>query len=146
MPSEKRKPRDKPAQYNQPAKKQNKKQELPSTSAQLAQSTTRSNLTLSDWMTVFAYVDSHPTTPQNSIVNHFRTLKSGPLVFTQATLSRKLHSRLALEARVNDNPNALSSKRPRIVTRPDVEQALILWVRQMENKGEMVSGPMLQEK
>ncbi|KIK75662.1 hypothetical protein PAXRUDRAFT_80641, partial [Paxillus rubicundulus Ve08.2h10] len=98
MPSEKRKPRDKPKQYNRPAKKQKNKQDVPSTSAQPAQSTTRSNLTLSDWITVFAYIDSHPTVPQNCVVNHFRTLKSGALVFTQATLSRKLHSRLALEA------------------------------------------------
>ncbi|KIK80473.1 hypothetical protein PAXRUDRAFT_158593, partial [Paxillus rubicundulus Ve08.2h10] len=105
-----------------------------------------SNLMLSDWITVFAYIDSHPTVPQNSVVKHFGTLKSGALIFTQATLSHKLHTRPVLEACVNDNPNALSSKHPRIVTRPDVERALILWVRQMENKGETVSGPMLREK
>ncbi|KAF9218622.1 DDE-domain-containing protein [Gyrodon lividus] len=137
MPSEKRK-QGKPAQYNQPAKKQKTAHKVFATSAQLpvAQSTTRSNLTLSNWMTVFAYVDSHPTLPQNCIVEHFQTLKSGALIFTQSTLCRKLRDREALEVHVYDNPNALSSKHPRIVTRPD----------QMENKGETVSGPMLWEK
>ncbi|KAF9219086.1 hypothetical protein BS17DRAFT_811334 [Gyrodon lividus] len=51
-----------------------------------------------------------------------------------------------MEAHANDNPNALSSKRPRVVTRPDVERALVLWVRDMEQKGETISGPMLREK
>jgi Tc5 transposase DNA-binding domain len=97
-------------------------------------------------MTVFAYIDSHPTLPQNLIVKHFQTLKSGALIFTQSTLSHKLHSQLELEGCVTDNPNALSSKCPHTVTRPDVEKALVVWVQQMENKGEMVSGPMLQAK
>ncbi|KAF9220388.1 DDE-domain-containing protein [Gyrodon lividus] len=148
MPSEKCKPQGKPAQYNQPAKKQKTAHKVSATSTQppVAQFTTRSNLTLSDWMTVFAYVDSHPTLPQNSIVEHFQTLKSGALIFTQSTLCRKLQDREALEVRVHDNPNAFSLKRPHIVTRPDIERALVLWVQQMENKGETVSGPMLQEK
>jgi hypothetical protein len=47
---------------------------------------------------------------------------------------------------IKDNPNALSSKRPRIVTRPDVDRALFLWIKQMEEKGEHVNGPMLKEK
>ena len=33
-----------------------------------------------------------------------------------------------------------------MVTRPDVERALILWVHHMEEKGETFSGPMLLEK
>ena len=33
-----------------------------------------------------------------------------------------------------------------MVTCPDVERALILWVHHMEEKGETVSGPMLLEK
>jgi len=48
-----------------------------------------------------------------------------------------------LEARANDNPSALSSKCPCIVTQPDVEKAVYLWVKQMEAKGEVVNGPML---
>ncbi|KIO01469.1 hypothetical protein M404DRAFT_150241 [Pisolithus tinctorius Marx 270] len=121
MPSEKCKPRDKPHPYNHPAKKPRNIHDAPATSAQLVKSTTCSNLTLSDWLTVFAYIDAHPALLQNCVVKHFQTLKSGALNFTQATLSHKLCNRVALEAHANDNPNALSSKRPRIVTRPDVE-------------------------
>ncbi|KAF9218756.1 hypothetical protein BS17DRAFT_798458 [Gyrodon lividus] len=108
MPSEKHKPQGKPAQYNQPAKKQKTAYKVSATSAQLpvAQSTTQSNLTLSNWMTVFAY-----------------TLKSGALIFTQSTLCHKLWDCKTLEACVHDNPNALSSKCPCI---------------QMDNKGETV--------
>ena len=51
-----------------------------------------------------------------------------------------------MEARVNDNPLVLSSKRPRVVTRPDIERALVLWVQDMEQRGKTVSGPMLREK
>ncbi|KAF9220335.1 DDE-domain-containing protein [Gyrodon lividus] len=131
-----------------PAKKQKTAHKVSATSAQppVAQSTTRSNFTLSDWMTIFSYVNSHPTLPQNCIVEHFQTLKSGALIFTQSTLCCKLRDWEALEVRVHDNPNALSLKCPHIVTRPDVERAPVLWVQQMENKGETVSGLMLWEK
>jgi hypothetical protein len=37
-------------------------------------------------------------------------------------------------------------QRLRVVTRPDVERALILWVRHMEERGETVNGPMLKAK
>jgi hypothetical protein len=142
----KRKPRDKPAAYNRPAKRQKITKDTPRTSAHSPKSSPRQNLTLSDWMTVYSFIRSHPHVTQTEIVEHFKSLKSGALVFTQSTLSRKLREQPKLEARINDNPNALSSKRPRIVTRPDVERALILWVRHMENRCETVTGPMLREK
>jgi hypothetical protein len=47
---------------------------------------------------------------------------------------------------MHSNPSALSSKRPRIVTRPDVERALVIWLRSMEEKRETVNGKMLVEK
>jgi len=144
MPAYKRKPRDRPPAYQRQPKKP-KVKDTPATSAQPAR-ITRPNLTLSDWLTVFAYVDAHQAMPQCDIVNHFKSLRSGALIFTQSTLSRKLKERSTLEARINDNPNALSSKRPRTVTRPDVDRALFLWVRHMEEKGEHVNGPMLKEK
>ena len=81
----------------------------------------RLNLTLHDWLTVFAFIDSHPDMSQENVVTYFKTRAEGALYFDQSTLSRKLKNRFELELRVNDNPNALSSKRPRIVTRPDVE-------------------------
>ncbi|KIK76075.1 hypothetical protein PAXRUDRAFT_170974 [Paxillus rubicundulus Ve08.2h10] len=145
MPAEKRKPRTAPAPYNRQPKK-SKPKDTSSTSALEITSTSRQNLTLSDWLTVFAYADAHPLTPQADVVKHFQTQRSGALIFTQSTLSRKLKEHPELEKHVNDNPNALSSKQPQIVTHPDVERALFLWVKHMEGKGEQVSGPMLKEK
>jgi hypothetical protein len=142
----KRKPRDKPAAYNRPAKQRRIAEDTPRTSAQSPEGSSRQNLTLSDWMSVYSYVDMHHNVPQAQVVQHFKSLESGALIFTQSTLSRKLRERPEMEARQNDNPNALSSKRPRVVTRPDVERAIILWIRHMENKGETVTGPMLREK
>jgi Tc5 transposase DNA-binding domain len=143
----KRKPCDPPK--TTPPAKQRKigvPKDAPRTSAQLSNTSSRQNLTLSDWMTVYSYVDSHPNVAQADIVRHFNTLATGALIFNQSTLSRKLHNRSKMEARVNSNPTALSSKRPRIVIRPDVERALYLWIQHMENKGETVTGPMLREK
>ncbi|KAJ7679949.1 hypothetical protein B0H17DRAFT_1138859 [Mycena rosella] len=100
-------------------------------------------ISLSDWLQVFSFVDKHPSMTQKEVVTHFRTLATGALVFSQETLSRKLNpaKRQELEARVGSNPTALSSKRERVVTRPDVERAMILWVQSMEDdKGETVTG------
>ena len=141
-----RKPRPRPIPYaRKPRKKPTK--DAPATSAKEQNTdSTRSNLTLHDWMTVFAYIDEHPDTSQADVVQDFATRQTGALHFTQSTLSRKLKGRANLGHRVHDNPSALSSKRPRIVTRPDVEKSLVHWVRHMDGKGEHVSGPMLQEK
>jgi hypothetical protein len=48
-----------------------------------------------------------------------------------------------MDVPLKSHPNALSLKRPHVVTRPDVERALILCVRHMGEKGETVNGPML---
>jgi hypothetical protein len=95
------------------------------------------NLTLSDWLLVYHFVDEHLDASQAEIVEHFGTRQEGPLIFTQSTLSRKLRDRPEMEARTDDNPAALSSKRPRVVTRPDVERALVLWAKDMEQRNEM---------
>ncbi|KAG6329316.1 hypothetical protein ID866_9773 [Astraeus odoratus] len=97
-------------------------------------------------MTIYSYVDSHPDIPQSDIVQYFSTLKTRALIFTQSMLSCKLHDCSKMEACINSNPTALSSKRPCIVTWPDVDHALCLWVQHMESKGESVTGPMLQAK
>ncbi|KAH7929555.1 DDE-domain-containing protein [Leucogyrophana mollusca] len=145
MPADTRKPRPKPKPYKRQPKTKVEKN-LPATSAKPAGSNSRSILTLADWMTVYAFVDAHPDLPQGQVVEHFKTRPEGALEFTQSTLSRKLKARSELKDRVHANPNALSGKRARIVTRPDVEKALVLWVRHMEEKGETVNGPMLREK
>ncbi|KAF9224586.1 DDE-domain-containing protein [Gyrodon lividus] len=86
----------------------------------------RTNLTLADWLSVYAYIDSHPGVNQASIVQHFRSLQKGALLFDQSTLSRKLRQWPKIQAYV--------------------ERALVLWVKDMENKGETVTGLMLREK
>ena len=53
----------------------------PKTSARPIQSHKRNNLTLHDWMTVFAYIDAHPGTSQDMIVKHFKTRAEGTLTF-----------------------------------------------------------------
>ena len=47
--------------------------DTPCTSAQAPKTSSRLNLTLSDWMTVYAYVDSHPDLTQADIVWHSTT-------------------------------------------------------------------------
>ncbi|KAG6329032.1 hypothetical protein ID866_10057 [Astraeus odoratus] len=42
------------------------------TSAQLPITSSCKNLTLSDWMTIYSYVDSHPDIPQSDIVQVFQ--------------------------------------------------------------------------
>lgn len=104
----------------------------------------RSNLTLFDWLLVFSWMDEHVGVRQDDIVNYFATREEGALIFTQSALSKKLSKRSELEARVASNPTALSGKRPRIVTCPDVERCLVLWVNHMLQRGEVVNGHMLR--
>jgi hypothetical protein len=130
-----RKPRDKPAPYaRKPGPKGKHAKDKPETSAKSTATKQRDNLTLQDWLTVFAFIDAHPTLSQERVVAHFSSLEKGTLKFTQSTLSRKIKQRLDLEEWVTSNPSALSSKCPRIVTRPDVERALVIWLRSMEEK------------
>ncbi|THH15958.1 hypothetical protein EUX98_g9379 [Antrodiella citrinella] len=141
-----RPPTQKP--YARKNKDAQKPKDAPKTSAQPAKSNSRANLTLHDWLTVVAFVNAHPAMSQAAIVQHFATLADGALLFSQAALSRKLKPdmRAELDRRSHDHANALSSKHVRVVTRPDVDRALILWVRHMEGKGEVVNGPMLSAK
>ena len=145
MPADRRKPRPKPLPYNRKPRKQAEK-DAPVTAAKIKSKATRENLSLHDWLTVFAYIDKHPSISQGDIVGHFASKTNGSLHFTQSTLSWKLKMRRQLEEQVHNNPNALSAKRRRIVMRPDIEEAPVKWVQQMENKNEHVTGAMLQEK
>ncbi len=67
-------------------------------------------------------------------------------MFTRPRLSRELQHHSEMEVRVDSNPNELSSKRPHIVTRPDVDHALQLWVPHMEWKGKVVNSRILIAK
>ncbi|KAJ7584558.1 hypothetical protein C8J56DRAFT_789658, partial [Mycena floridula] len=142
----KRKPRTNSKPYDRAPRALKPTQPAHKSSAKPIESTRRSNLTLGDWLEVFKFYDSHPGIKQGNVVKHFATRREGALIFTQSALSKKLSARTVLEARVDSNPTALSSKRPRVVTRPDVERALLLWFHGMEDRGETVSGLMLGEK
>ena len=99
-------------------------------------------------MEVVAYHDSHPGISQGDVVKHFAARKPNPLLFNQATLSRHLtpEGRAKDLAKLEQTPTALTSKRTRIVTRPDVEMALVAWAKHMLGKQETFSGAMLVEK
>jgi hypothetical protein len=72
---------------------------------------TRENLTLGDWLTVFAFIDNHPSHSQGEVVRHFSQKKDGALVFKQSTLSRKIKMQAELEEHAKSTPTAISSKR-----------------------------------
>lgn len=141
-----RKARKPPAPYARKPGPKPKVKDAPKSSAIVAPKHQRQNLTLHDWLTVIEFYENHPTMSQGQIVAHFSTLKDGKLIFDQSSLSRNLKKKDNLKAQALSFPNALSSKRPRIVTQPQVDQALILWVRHMEEKKETVTGPMLIAK
>ncbi|KAF9220266.1 hypothetical protein BS17DRAFT_715184 [Gyrodon lividus] len=139
----KRKPQNIPADAPKPAKRQ-KTKDAPCISAQIPFA--QKNLTLAGWMKVCAFIDSRPTITQANIIQHFSSLQTGALLFHQSTLSCKLRKHPKMEACINNNPTALSSKCPCVVTSPAVERALIHWVQHMENKCKTITGPMLWEK
>ena len=66
MPADRRKPRPKPLPYNRKPRKQAEK-DAPVTAAKIKSKATRENLSLHDWLTVFAYIDKHPSISQGDI-------------------------------------------------------------------------------
>lgn len=89
-------------------------------------------------------MDDHPEMTQDDVALYFSARPEGALIFGQTALSKKLKQRPELEARVASNPTALSGKRLRVTTCPDVERCLILWVNHMRQRGEVVNGHMLR--
>lgn len=136
-----------PPSINPPAKRHKSTKDAPSTSALPKDGQKGSNLTLHDWLTVYQQCDSLPEGwRQSQVVEHFRNRKEDPLIFDQSTLSRKIKQRKEIEERVKAYPGALSSRRLRVVTAPQVEQALALWVQQMLSRKATVSVTMLIAK
>ncbi|KAG2120332.1 hypothetical protein BD769DRAFT_1361797 [Suillus cothurnatus] len=88
-------PHPKPAPYKQKPKTPHQK-DGPATSTKHSNTSRCENLTLNDWLMVFAYIFEHPDLPQDRIVQHFKTQKEGVLKFTQATLSQKLKDLLEI--------------------------------------------------
>lgn len=150
MPTEKvRKPRKHTRPYSQkpgPKPRGLGSKIQPKTSAKAQPKHTRENLTLFDWLQVLDFAREHPNLPQAKVVAHFAARAEGALIFSQSALSRKLSEHEELEKQAFSNPTALSSKRPRVVTCPKVERSLVLWHRSMQEKKEIVTGPMLIAK
>lgn len=148
----KRKPRTstKPYVRKDPSQRKRKDPNAPKSSAVLPPKHGRTHLTLADWLMVVDYADKNPHLTQQEVVQHFKTRPEGMLFFSHAAPSLSRH--LSVDGRAEDQakavstPNALSGKRARIVTRPDVEDALYLWTRSLELRGETVTGAMLVEK
>ena len=122
--------------------------DLPKTSTLSHVPSSQRNLTLHDWLYVVYWFNKNQPVTQEGTVKHFKTLHDEALVFTQASLSRHLTKKEHEQdqAKLIATPSALSSKHIHIVTRPDVEEALQLWVEHMESKRETMSQPMLIEK
>ena len=99
-----RKPCPKPGPYNQPLKQAKQSQDTLKTSTKSLEKSACENLTLHDWITVFAFIDSHHDISQADVVSHFRTRQEGALLFTQSTLSQKIKDWKKLEARIESNP------------------------------------------
>jgi hypothetical protein len=145
-PAEKtRKPRTIKPYANKPGPKGPNAKNRPATSAQTLKKV-KARLTNSDWMEVYSWIDKHPHATQADTVKHFATRPEGALIFDQGSLSRNLKKCNQREAEVAANPAALSSKRARIVTRPDIDRALWMWVQDRMSKSRTVSGPELSEK
>jgi len=91
-PKPTRKPREMPKPYHRKPKNPIVK-DAPRTAAKSAKVKKHENVTLHDWMTVYAFIDEHPGLTQGDIVEHFSSKSDGALVFDQSMLSRKLKSR-----------------------------------------------------
>ena len=110
------------------------------TSAISFKSQKQKNLTINDWLTISTFIDTLPSISQTSVCNHFQSLTDGALEFNQTTLSQKLKKQEKIEA------HAASTKCQCIVTHPEVDQALYLWLKSMKAKNEVVTGNMLCTK
>jgi hypothetical protein len=111
------------------------------------------SLTYGDWIEVIDYAKEQKRlygtrSKQAHIVKHFAARKERPLCFSQPSLSRNMKPAREAEIRAfaNATTNGEDSKRPRVVTCPLVETALVKWVTHMKEKGEVVTGPMLVAK
>jgi hypothetical protein len=81
-----RKLREKPVLYKRCLQTTAKNKDAPTTSAKPDKIMTRKNLTLNDWLTVFAYINTHPNQSQAEIVAHFEKELTGALAFSQSAL------------------------------------------------------------
>ncbi|CAK5279727.1 unnamed protein product [Mycena citricolor] len=111
----------------------------------------RKNLTNYDWLQVIQYAEKNPGTKQKAVMEFFASrsnAEGGKLFFTQGALSKHLNpeKKAALLKLAAENSAALSLKRERVVTSPEVDRGLGLWALDMEQKNRAVTGAMLIEQ
>ncbi|KAJ7929402.1 hypothetical protein B0H13DRAFT_1859872 [Mycena leptocephala] len=107
--------RDKnPPKLDKPrAKPGPKAKNAPRTAARFEKDERREDLTFSDWVQVFEYMEEHGKS-QKEVSAYFATrpdAEGGKLLFTQSALSKKLKKKEEIRALVAEDPNALSMKR-----------------------------------
>ncbi|CAK5282048.1 unnamed protein product [Mycena citricolor] len=94
-------------------------------------------------------MDKEPSQTQCQVVDHFwnwADKDSCKLLFTQSALLKKIKKKDEIQAYVANILGAQSQKHARVVTCPTVDEALLLWVQDMEQKKNTVMGVMLVEK
>ncbi|KAJ7844000.1 hypothetical protein B0H14DRAFT_2304134, partial [Mycena olivaceomarginata] len=114
-----------------------KPKDRPCTAARFERDERRQDLTYHDWTEVFDYMEDHEDDSQKKVVAYFATrpdTKGGKLFFSQSALSKKLQKKAEIRSLVAEDPNVGSMKRARVVTCPEVDAALALWARDMEQK------------
>jgi hypothetical protein len=106
----------------------------------------RKRLTVGDWLTVFEWWDGHPQATQREVVQEFASRRVGALHFKQSTLSEAVGRRPKMQGLADENSANLSRSRAWVVVCPEVDRALVLWQKHMEEKGELATQVMLQVK
>ena len=110
----------------------------------------KEHLTNYDRLQVLAYIDEHPQASQKDVANYFSTCSDadgGGLIMDCSTVSRIKANRTKIMMQAKATPSGLDMKKPHQVVSPEVEHALYLWVRHLnDKKGEVASGPMLYKK
>ena len=84
----------------------------PKTTAKKASDNRKQQLTLYDKLQILQYCSDNPDLAQERIIDYFAQHADslgGMLIFSQPTLSSIIRDRELLEARVAENPTALSS-------------------------------------
>jgi hypothetical protein len=116
---------------------------LPSFTSAGTKAADRKRMTVGDWLMVFAWWDTHPHATQMEVVEEFASRRVGALHFKQNTLSDAKKRRESMETLAEENSVNLSRSRARVVVCPEVDRALVLWTKHMEEKGELVTQAML---
>ncbi|KAG8749740.1 hypothetical protein FRC12_013256 [Ceratobasidium sp. 428] len=103
----------------------------------------RQHLTYTDKLRILDYYHAHSHLIQVDVV---RALRCEYPTLSQSTLSNYLSHEQEIRAYVELNPSHLRYKKPFRVALPDVDAALVDWVRDQLNRGERLTGDRICEK